>query len=96
MSKSRRMELHRAPARPELDALLKRSVAAYDAMTPEQKREHDEAQRQSWVRGMAPCDHGVGDWETCQSCREEHVPSTPKKAPFTLRESHISAMKSNG
>jgi hypothetical protein len=54
----------------ELDALLARAMAAYNAMTLEQKREHDEAQRQSWARGMAPCEHGERDWETCPHCRK--------------------------
>ena len=35
--------------RPELAELIKRSVEAYDAMTPEQKAEHDRLQRESWV-----------------------------------------------
>jgi hypothetical protein len=55
--------------RPDLQTLLARSVAAYNAMTPEQRAVHDEAQRQSWARGMAPCEHGVADWETCPDCR---------------------------
>jgi hypothetical protein len=43
------------------------------AMSPEQraKLEADElaAQRESWIRAMAPCEHGVADWETCAQCR---------------------------
>jgi hypothetical protein len=27
------------------------------------------AQRESWVRAMAPCEHGDPDWETCPKCR---------------------------
>lgn len=77
MSKSHRMQMHELKDRPELDALLKRAVAAYNAMTPEQRREHDEAQRQSWVRGMAPCEHGVSDWETCPDCRAKHADPQP-------------------
>jgi hypothetical protein len=60
--------------RPELDAVLKRARAAYNAMTPEEKREYDEAQRRSWGRGMAPCEHGIRDWETCPNCRKEQEP----------------------
>ncbi len=38
----------------ELKKLAATAKARYDAMTPDQKREHDEAQRRSWVRGMRP------------------------------------------
>lgn len=45
------------------------------AMPPEEraKLEADElqAQRESWVRGMAPCEHGVADWEECEQCRNK-------------------------
>ncbi|MGB3042425.1 MAG: hypothetical protein WBB98_04495 [Xanthobacteraceae bacterium] len=34
---------------PDLDALIERAVAAYNKMTPQQKREMHEAQRRSWV-----------------------------------------------
>lgn len=37
--------------RPELLELLRKSAAAFDAMTPEQKRELRAAQRRSWVVG---------------------------------------------
>ena len=37
--------------RPELDALIRESIAAYDAMTPEQKKEMHRQQRISWVYG---------------------------------------------
>lgn len=36
---------------PELTALLAKAKAAYEAMTPEQKREMHKAQRRSWVIG---------------------------------------------
>jgi hypothetical protein len=39
------------PEHPDLDDLIKKSVAAYNAMTPEQKREMRRAQRKSWVIG---------------------------------------------
>jgi len=61
----------------ELDALLKRARAAYNAMTPEQKREQAEVQRRSWVRGMAPCKHGIRDWETCPLCRGFYTEPKP-------------------
>lgn len=31
-----------------------------------------QAQRESWVRAMAPCAHGNRDWETCPQCRAEY------------------------
>ena len=37
--------------RPKLAALLEQSKAAYEAMTPEQKRQMHLAQRKSWVVG---------------------------------------------
>lgn len=37
--------------RPELDELVKRVKAAFDALTPQQQREHRTAQRKSWVIG---------------------------------------------
>lgn len=27
------------------------------------------AQRESWIRGMAPCEHGMADLEECIECR---------------------------
>lgn len=59
----------------ERDDNLRRKVdeamAVYNAMTPEQQEAMWKAQRESWVRGMAPCEHGDPDWETCESCRLE-------------------------
>jgi hypothetical protein len=34
------------------------------------KPEEIEAQRQSWIKAMAPCEHGDPDWETCPECRK--------------------------
>ena len=39
---------------PELQAALDRAIAAYEAMTPEQKAAMDKAQRESFARGMMP------------------------------------------
>lgn len=42
------------------------------ALPPEERarveREELAAQRESWIRGMAPCEHGDPDWETCPGC----------------------------
>lgn len=45
------------PERPDLTALLQRAVAAFNAMTPEQQREHMQAQRKSWVVGEMMLSH---------------------------------------
>ncbi len=45
------------------------ALARYRAMTPEQQAAMWEAQRESWVRGMLPCEHGDFDWETGPHCR---------------------------
>lgn len=37
-----------------------------------------EAQRQSWVRAFAPCEHGYSDFETCPHCRALPNPPTQK------------------
>lgn len=46
-----RRQLHPAPARPELDALVKRAIAAFDALPPDRQRELRAEQRRSWVIG---------------------------------------------
>ena len=54
----------------QLDRLIKRALAAYQAMTPEQRQQMLEEQRKSFVRGMTtPCEHGILDLETCPKCR---------------------------
>lgn len=49
-------------------------IEAYRASLPPEERERIEreemrTQRESWIRGMAPCEHGDPDWETCPKCR---------------------------
>ena len=54
----------------QLDRLIKRALAAYLAMTPEQRQQMLEEQRKSFVRGMTtPCEHDILDFETCPKCR---------------------------
>lgn len=55
---------------------LEEAVVRVKAMSPEQYEAMMEKQRQSWARGMAPCEHGVSDWETCADCRAQF--STPQ------------------
>lgn len=60
------MSIGKPVSNPELEALLER--ARNYVMTPEER----EAQRQSWARAMAPCEHGKADFEQCQECWNEH------------------------
>ncbi len=39
------------PVRPDLDELIRRSIEAFNALPPEEKRKHRHAQRISWVYG---------------------------------------------
>lgn len=56
---------------PELKAAIERANAIYKAMSPEQKIAHDQAQRESFVRGMmAQCEHGEYDFEQCVQCTD--------------------------
>jgi hypothetical protein len=43
--------------RPELDRLLKEANAKFDALSPEQQREHRSAQQKSWVIGETMLAH---------------------------------------
>lgn len=52
-----------------LERLIERANARVEAMSPEEREAMWKAQRESWVRGMAPCEHGIADWETCPDCR---------------------------
>jgi CHAD domain-containing protein len=59
----------------DADWLQKRlaEIETYRASLPPEERariEADElaAQRESWIRAMAPCEHGDPDWETCPHC----------------------------
>jgi hypothetical protein len=40
----------------DIDALVAAALVQYEALTPEQKAAHDEAQRQSWVHGQTELD----------------------------------------
>lgn len=50
-----------------------REIEAFRASLPCSERaaleaEELAAQRESWIRAMAPCEHGDPDWETCPHC----------------------------
>lgn len=54
----------------DLAKLLEAAKARVDAMTPAERAEMHQAQRESWVRGMCtPCEHGELDFEECRFCR---------------------------
>lgn len=59
---------------PELEALLERAREWERNATPEQKAAMREAQRESFIRAMAPCEHGDPDWETCPECLAIYCP----------------------
>lgn len=48
--------------RPELLALIEKSVAAYKALSPEDKMDHDYEQRRSFTRGMCPSHRDYKEW----------------------------------
>ena len=58
---------------PDIAAMLAAIETERAAMPPEARAELEAreraAQRESWVRAMAPCEHGDPDWETCPKCR---------------------------
>jgi hypothetical protein len=55
--------------RETLDALIARSRSWWKNASPEEREAMHKAQAESWARSMAPCEHGVRDWETCPQCR---------------------------
>ena len=69
----------------EIRRMLEEIEARRAAMDPADRvaleAEELAAQRESWVRAMGPCEHGVLDWEECTECR---TPAT--KAGASVRE----------
>ena len=55
---------------PELEKLLDDALRHVRALSPQQYEDMLRAQRESFVRAMGPCEHGVRDWEDCPRCRE--------------------------
>lgn len=56
--------------RAHLEQLIEEARMSWRTMSSEDKEAMFQKQRESWVRGMAPCEHGVLDWETCPDCRD--------------------------
>lgn len=65
----------------ELRELLAQAQARFEAMTPEEKAAHRQAQRESFMRAFAPCEHGDYDWETCPQCLATFAALRNKEAP---------------
>lgn len=61
----------------DLQKLCDEAMARFNALSPAQQAEHRAGQRESWIRAMAPCEHGDPDWETCPLCRA--TPPAPKE-----------------
>lgn len=49
--------------RPELDELIKKSIAWFESLTPEQQAAHRQAQRESWVRAEMSWPKPEFTWE---------------------------------
>lgn len=56
--------------KPDIYEKVKDAIDRFEAMTPEEQAAHRAEQAKSFERGMAPCEHGVFDWEYCPECRE--------------------------
>lgn len=59
----------------ELKDLLEKARRWSETASPEEKRAMLAAQRESWMRAFAPCEHGDYDWETCPECLAIFTPS---------------------
>lgn len=46
----------------ELMALIAKANERYQALSPQEKEEHDYEQRRSFVRGSCPSDRNYEDW----------------------------------
>jgi hypothetical protein len=55
----------------DIQKLAEEAIARFNALSPEEKKAHRQAQRESWIRGMtATCEHGELDFEQCGECRK--------------------------
>ena len=62
---------------PELEAKLVWARQYVESLTPAQYAEMIAAQKQSFIRAMAPCEHGDPDWETCPECLAKYARKEP-------------------
>lgn len=63
--------------RKALSQLFEEAKARVAAMSPAELEAMHQAQRESWGRSCAPCEHGVTDWEYCQDCRSDTLNTPP-------------------
>jgi len=71
--------------------LIARARAIVDAMSPEEYRAMIDAQRESFIRAMAPCEHGYPDWETCPQCLAKYAPTPALQAAIDKTRGRIAA-----
>ncbi len=57
MLKKKIMQSCPSPPRPDLDVLIKKSIQAFEALPPEEKKKHLKEQRISWVYGNLSLDN---------------------------------------
>jgi hypothetical protein len=48
---------------------LRKAVDWWKTASPAEREAMHKAQRESFARAFAPCEHGVADWEDCPKCR---------------------------
>ena len=91
---------------PELEAALAKAREWEASASPEEIAAMWKAQRESWVRAFAPCEHGDYDWETCPEClsgyakRRSATPETLPRGEFMTitgpsREAKIAKRRGN-
>ena len=71
MSETRRTLFPGGTTDPELARLLVEAQKRFDALTPEQKKEHRAAQRKSWVIGEMMMEHPEMTREYAESLYEK-------------------------
>jgi hypothetical protein len=52
----------------QLAVAVEQAMERYRAMSPDQQAAMWQAQRESYVRAEAPCEHGDPDWDECALC----------------------------
>lgn len=56
----------------ELEQAIAKAMHWQKNATAEQVAAMLMEQRKSWIKGMAPCEHGDPDWETCPDCLADY------------------------
>jgi hypothetical protein len=60
-----------AAKRQSLASRLQKAAAWWQTASPAEREAMHKAQRESFARAMAPCEHGVADFEDCPDCRSK-------------------------